>query len=165
MGQAILKVTFRNINLVDSFHNEPLSHGFFTYTIKHDPALANDEQFRNTAYIYFDGNTPVQTNTTWHTVTDSYFRVISSVVESKQAVQTTAYPNPFRDKCVIEIKNLQKRNSTYQFILYDINGKIVEKRTVEDRVELHAKGLASNIYLYRIEQDGELVGAGKIVKE
>ncbi|HUM51204.1 MAG TPA: T9SS type A sorting domain-containing protein [Chitinophagales bacterium] len=164
-GNAVLKVIFRNINLVDSFHNEPLSHGFFTYSIAQDTLNKANDKIYNYAAIYFDANHPVKTNTTLHTVTDSYFRLISSVIENKIKATTNAYPNPFNDKCTIEIKSDNKQNTTYQFKLYNLNGALIQTQTVTNKVELFAADLPAAIYLYRIEHNGELIAAGKIVKE
>lgn len=56
--------TFTDINLVDSFRNEPASHGYITYRIKPKANLAIGEIIKNDAAIYFDFNLPVSTNTT-----------------------------------------------------------------------------------------------------
>jgi uncharacterized delta-60 repeat protein/uncharacterized repeat protein (TIGR01451 family) len=55
--------TFSNINLVDSIHNEPLSHGYIVYRIKPNTSVASGETINNSASIYFDYNLPVLTNT------------------------------------------------------------------------------------------------------
>jgi len=55
--------TFNNIKLVDSIHNEPLSHGYISYRIKPKSTLVLNDTIRNSASIYFDFNPPVQTNT------------------------------------------------------------------------------------------------------
>lgn len=164
-GQAILKVVFPNINLVDSFHNEPLSHGFFTYRIAQDSTNVEGDKILNNAAIYFDYNQPVITNTTLHTVTANFLRIISSVIENKWKATTAAYPNPFNDRCTIEIKTDKKVTGKFRFTLFDLKGQLIQEQFVEDNVELWAKDLPNNMYLYRIEKDGELVGAGKVVKE
>lgn len=61
-GQFIT-CTFNNINLVDSTHNEPLSHGYISYRIKPKSTLVLGDSIRNSASIYFDFNPPVRTNT------------------------------------------------------------------------------------------------------
>ncbi|MFT3908627.1 MAG: hypothetical protein QM737_04330 [Ferruginibacter sp.] len=58
-----LKVSFADIRLVDSLHNEPLSHGYFSYRIKPTSTLVIGDTIKNTAYIYFDFNPPIKTNT------------------------------------------------------------------------------------------------------
>ena len=58
-----LAVAFSNIKLVDSIHNEPLSHGYFSYRIKPLSTVAVGDTIRNSASIYFDFNPPIKTNT------------------------------------------------------------------------------------------------------
>ena len=55
--------TFRQILLVDSNTNEPLSHGMITYRIQPAQPLQLNDTVSNRASIYFDFNPPVQTNT------------------------------------------------------------------------------------------------------
>ncbi|MBL0357572.1 MAG: hypothetical protein IPP72_12135 [Chitinophagaceae bacterium] len=50
-------------NLVDSFHNEPASHGYISYRIKPKAGVAVGDHINNNASIYFDFNLPVETNT------------------------------------------------------------------------------------------------------
>ncbi len=60
---SIVKFNFANINLPDSNSNEPGSHGYVQYKVKTRPHLSAAATVQNTAYIYFDFNTPVVTNT------------------------------------------------------------------------------------------------------
>jgi fimbrial isopeptide formation D2 family protein len=62
VGDAVL-FAFTNINLPDSFSNEPGSHGYITYRVKVKNNLAAGFTINNTAHIYFDYNTAVVTNT------------------------------------------------------------------------------------------------------
>jgi len=163
-GHAILKVVFPGINLVDSFKNEPLSHGFFTYRISQDSTNEKGDIIYNAADIYFDSNQPVKTNTTVHTITDVLFSIISTVIENKWQVSVSAYPNPFRDKCTIEINTKNSINGVFHFSLFNLSGQLIEEQYVRDKVEVAANNLSDNIYLYRIEYAGDLVSAGKIIK-
>ncbi|MEN9638948.1 MAG: hypothetical protein RLZZ262_816 [Bacteroidota bacterium] len=56
------------IMLPDSFSDEPGSHGLVSYRIRLKEGLQPGTIINNTAYIYFDFNDPVITNTTLHTV-------------------------------------------------------------------------------------------------
>lgn len=67
-GTGNAQFTFPNILLVDSFHNEPLSHGWIQYEIDVDPGLPIGTVIPNNADIYFDYNAPVATNTTHTTL-------------------------------------------------------------------------------------------------
>lgn len=63
-----IEFLFEEINLPDSTENEPESHGLVSYRIDlKEEVIPNDVLF-NTAYIYFDNNPPIVTNTTWHTI-------------------------------------------------------------------------------------------------
>ncbi len=59
---------FQNIMLPDSISNEPESHGYIKYRISPFLDLQENTEINNTAYIYFDSNEPIVTNTTWHTI-------------------------------------------------------------------------------------------------
>jgi uncharacterized repeat protein (TIGR01451 family) len=60
----ILTVRFNNIMLPDSTTDYEGSMGYFQYRLKPLPNLPNGTQIENTAYIYFDYNAPIITNTT-----------------------------------------------------------------------------------------------------
>jgi uncharacterized repeat protein (TIGR01451 family) len=64
----ILKWKFNNIMLPDSNSNEPASHGYIQYRIKRNNNNTPGTQIKNTAYIYFDFNEPVVTNTAINTI-------------------------------------------------------------------------------------------------
>jgi uncharacterized repeat protein (TIGR01451 family) len=59
---------FENIQLPDSVNNEPESHGVISYVVTPNPSLPVGTVLENTAYIYFDNNDPIITNTTWTTI-------------------------------------------------------------------------------------------------
>lgn len=63
-----LVFTFENILLVDSFTNEPGSHGFVRFEITPSTHLIPGDSIENRAGIYFDFNDPIITNTVWHTI-------------------------------------------------------------------------------------------------
>ncbi|WP_306641344.1 DUF7619 domain-containing protein [Sanyastnella coralliicola] len=61
---------FENIMLPDSNCCEPESHGLVSYTILPFAGLEPETEINNTAYIFFDNNPPIVTNTTWTTIYD-----------------------------------------------------------------------------------------------
>jgi fimbrial isopeptide formation D2 family protein len=64
----ILKFTFKNIQLVDSFRNAARSQGFLKFNIKLKKDVPFNAKIENSAAIYFDFNAPVLTNKTFHTL-------------------------------------------------------------------------------------------------
>ena len=71
IDNSIATFSFNNIFLPDSNIDEPGSHGYITYLIKPLPGIINGTQVKNTAYIYFDANSPVETNTTLNIFSDN----------------------------------------------------------------------------------------------
>lgn len=61
--QNVLTFYFNQINLVDSLHNEPLSHGWVQFKIALKDNLAMGTRTDNLASIYFDFNAPIVTDT------------------------------------------------------------------------------------------------------
>ena len=59
---------FENIMLPDSTCCEEESHGLVSFLIRPYPDLEVGTIIENTAYIYFDNNEPIITNTTWNTI-------------------------------------------------------------------------------------------------
>ena len=62
IDNRVLKVYFNNIQLPDSGHDEPGSHGFLRFRIRPLANTPAGQQVVNKAYIYFDFNQPVVTN-------------------------------------------------------------------------------------------------------
>lgn len=59
---------FININLPDSTTNEPGSHGFVKFRIKPKQGLSKGTVIKNKADIYFDYNSPIETNEVFNTI-------------------------------------------------------------------------------------------------
>ena len=81
----IINFIFNPIALVDSIHNEPLSHGFAKFSIRPKAPFTIGDTIYNNASIYFDFNTPVVTNTTRNWFSDVALPVLlKSFVAEKQ---------------------------------------------------------------------------------
>jgi|GEM_PF-3529707 len=82
----IINFIFNPIALVDSIHNEPLSHGFAKFSIRPKAPFTIGDTIYNNASIYFDFNTPVITNTTKNWFFDVALPVLlKSFVAEKQS--------------------------------------------------------------------------------
>ncbi|MBK9490010.1 MAG: hypothetical protein IPO07_15465 [Haliscomenobacter sp.] len=90
---------FKNINLPDSTNNEPESHGFVSFRIKDRSGLAEKTTIDNTAYIYFDQNPAIVTNTTQNIMV-SKFEDISTSSQDKFFPQTLSYI-PIQPKIIL----------------------------------------------------------------
>ncbi len=152
--------TFNNILLADSVIDEPHSHGFVRYRIHPLANLPDPTRVENTAYIYFDVNPAVVTNTSWNTLVQM---LPVGIVESIQVNDGVFfYPNPMDSKGYFTFSNSKTEHITME--LFDIKGQRVSLlETTGTMIELNREGLSSGLYLFRlINMDSGIVKNGKI---
>lgn len=107
----VLRFNFQAINLIDSVTNESQSHGQVKFRLKRKSNTGMGTEISNTAYIFFDQNAGVKTNTVSAIVTS-----VVGIPELKNARKLMLYPNPATkyihsmDVCsgkgIVEIKDL-----------------------------------------------------------
>lgn len=135
----ILLFNFPGINLPDSSSNEPGSHGFIQYKVRlNDPVLVG-ETIDNTAYIYFDFNPPVQTNTTSNTV-----QIISSVKDVDTDYNLIIFPNPSLSGMQLYFKGSDIHNNIVE--IRDLTGRILMKEQLTGNNSVQLPMLADGIY-------------------
>ncbi|MDW7690949.1 fibronectin type III domain-containing protein [Flammeovirgaceae bacterium SG7u.111] len=83
-GEAVF--AFDDIHLPDSNVNEPASHGFVMYKAMPKAELPDFTKIENTAYIYFDFNPAIVTNTTLNTLV---YNIPPDAPDSLEAVEVT----------------------------------------------------------------------------
>jgi hypothetical protein len=110
---------FENIFLPDSIVNEPASHGYVLYRIKGLVSNPDPTPVNNTAYIFFDLNDPVQTNTTLTTFSDQLVGLTENNIHSFISV----YPNPMDETAIIELGN--NSSEIFNISIADISGRLV----------------------------------------
>lgn len=142
LKEKAIRFNFPNINLPDSFSNEPASHGYVQYKVRLKENLPIGTEIENTAFIYFDFNAPVITNTTVNTIS-----VVSSVEASLMAdIGFGIYPNPTTGIFIVDVpKELVGETIT----ITDITGRIVhqsEIRSPKSEINIATAG----VYFVRI---------------
>ena len=115
-----VRFNFPNINLPDSVNNEPESHGFVQYRVKRKNNLPIGTQIHNTAYIYFDFNPPVQTNTTLNEIT-----VTSGVGvgENQNPISFSIFPNPISSGQILNFYFNSSEKKKAELSVYDLSGR------------------------------------------
>jgi len=154
-GNAVL-FSYPNINLVDSNTNEPESHGWLQYKIKTAANLPLNSIVENTAYIYFDNNSPIVTNTTMNEYT--LISTSNSTIYGNVAFQL--YPNPSNGALTI------KASQVGQFELVNLLGKQVYKNEVtksNTSFEIQLPELAKGIYIYQYYTSDGSRNSGKLL--
>jgi uncharacterized repeat protein (TIGR01451 family) len=127
MGNGIMHFEFNGIWLPDSTSNEPLSHGQFTYRIRENAGNENMSEITNTAYIYFDWNAPIITNTTYNVNV-----WVEGIDEASDLFKV--FPNPTTDVLTIEA------SEAFNYTVYDLNGRAVlqGKGNSTEAISLHS---------------------------
>jgi hypothetical protein len=146
---------FDNILLPDSNVDEPRSHGFIRYRIKPKTTLTTLDTIKNTAYIYFDFNAPIQTNVA---ITRIVLPTDISTATS-QAKGIHIYPNPAHDKLYVECK---LRNARLE--ITDVAGRTAFSKILNQKLEMINLNLSSGLYFVKVS-DGEKMFTQKLVIE
>lgn len=158
----ILQFAFANILLPDSNVNEAASHGFVSFEID----LANDlpigTEITNTAFIYFDQNPAVVTNTTLNTIGELFKTWLAVTELYTLENQVSLYPNPTQGLLNLQIAGAVTQPVT--FSVFDLSGKLLHQIVLpagnNHQVLLD---LQQGMYLFEINSGGQRLGAGKLV--
>ena len=134
LGNGIMRFEFNQIWLPDSTSNEPESHGHLTYRIKENAGNPIMSTIENTAYIYFDWNDPIITNTTFH-----QNMWLDQIDELNGDLQI--YPNPAQTQISLGLME------PTQIQIKDINGKVIFNGLVVAGQNIDIQTLESGIYL------------------
>jgi hypothetical protein len=113
---------FNNIMLPDSNTNEELSHGQIIYRIHPIADKPVGTVFENTAYIYFDFNEAIITNTTINTFVTSI-----GVREVQNVSGISIYPNPSEGDFTISAEDM---NAGDYLVIFDAMGREVFRKQI-----------------------------------
>jgi hypothetical protein len=151
----ILRFNYANINLPDSTANEPDSHGFVQYKVKRKAGLPVNTVISNTAYIYFDFNPPVVTNTV-----SAILSINLGMSQSPSASpEFEVYPNPTHRG--FEVLGL--RSEVGQLDIYNVVGEKVYSQKINSQLSTVNCQLQPGIYFVKVTtKDG--VSVKRLVK-
>jgi len=144
----VLKWIFDDIFLLDSFTNEPLSHGFVNYRIspKTTPAINYGNVINSQAHIYFDFNPAVNTNIN--------ALVAQNCLNSLYEIPANDYnfnilPNPNNGIFSLQVDKLQPTAS--QAFVYNNLGQIVYQQNISTNLpEFNLSHLQAGVYNLQI---------------
>ena len=148
----ILRWKFNNIMLADSNSNEPGSHGYIQYRIKRNSNNTPGTQIKNTAYIYFDFNEPVVTNTAINTI--ETITGIKSSFNSND--EWNVYPNPSTGALYIVNSSVSKEASQVQ-VLNAIGQTVLEENITSNYKNIDLSELTNGVYFVKIVSDKQSV--------
>jgi len=137
LNGKVLNVYFPNIMLPDSTTNPIGSIGYIQYRIKPKSTWTAPYKIKNTAYIYFDYNAPIVTNTTYNSIL-----TVTGLNNNKETL-ASLYPNPTTGTFTIELNIKEKQ----LLQVFDISGQIVLSKSIENgKTTIDANHLAAGIY-------------------
>jgi uncharacterized repeat protein (TIGR01451 family) len=139
-SNAIL-FNFKDINLLDSFHNEPLSHGWLQYKIKSKANIPINCNIKNTASIYFDNNTPIVTNTTQNIFAPLLIK------NNLNLNQINVYPNPTYDELTIELSNSVKPEP---ILITNMYGQVVLEKSIINKLTVKTLDWSKGVYIVKV---------------
>ena len=140
MGNGVLKFEYPNIWLADSTSNEPASHGHLVYRIQENNGNPVGSTIENTAYIYFDWNAPIVTNTTYNINT-----MLSGIDESSMN-QFKLYPNPSANNI-----SITGNVTNFAYKILDMSGReLVSGQGNNGLAKIAIESLTNGHYLVQI---------------
>lgn len=141
-----LSFEFPQIMLPDSTSDEPNSHGWLRYKVHAQSNLAPGTAIDNTAYIYFDQNPAVVTNTYTH-------HIILVGLNETSPTHFNIYPNPAHDEIFIT----NPMHETVELIIQNAQNAMVKKLRVNNQTSSVSIGdLSPGLYFISLTgADGE----------
>jgi uncharacterized repeat protein (TIGR01451 family) len=155
MGNAMV-FTFPRINLVDSATNPPLSTGWIQYKVKAKANLPLNTQVANTAYVYFDINPAVVTNTTINTV-DTPTTPPLSIRTVSAANTIRLYPNPNNGSFTLSVAGQVTSNGALSYTITDMLGNVVaQQRITSNSQQINLPDAAEGVYTLAVKGSAPL---------
>lgn len=149
-----------NILLPDSNVNEPASNGYVLYRIKGLATNPDPTMVYNTAYIYFDLNSPVQTNTTLTTFSDNWLGIAENA-DSRFEL----FPNPFNESATLRLKSAG--NDSFEITIYDLTGRKVSEtqKSSGGEIQIERKQLNAGVYFVKVEMEGSIENMRMVIQK
>ena len=137
LGNGILRFEFDNIWLVDSSVSQDLSQGYLTYRItENSNCFIVGSEIENTAYIYFDWNDPIITNTTYNMNVET----IGLTDGDNNLLQV--FPNPSSG-----ILNFKSNEPINELEVFDLYGKsLIRLNSISHEAQIDMNQFATGNY-------------------
>lgn len=141
LGNGIKKFYFDQIWLPDSTTDFAGSNGFVTFKIKEKASNELGSEIFNTAYIFFDHNDAIITNTTYNINTETL-----GVANEQSVMDVHLFPNPTYGKLnVVASENIEK------LAIYSMDGRMCESMEPNQReLVLNTSMLKQGMYFLKV---------------
>jgi hypothetical protein len=160
LGGGIVEFTLTNLNLLPG--GGVPSEGFVKFRVAQKSELPCETTIFNSAAIYFDFNAPVFSNTTYHTVCDSFIIITDTKEVYLEGADVTVFPNPATESVNFKVEGIHAKS--YALLLYDIQGRLIFNQFFDQsEFRLLRQQIPAGSFIYQLAADGKLVASGKII--
>ena len=143
-----VQFVFKSINLPDSVSNEMASHGFVSFRIKDRAGLAEKTEITNTAYIYFDQNPAIVTNTTLNILVSRLDELSTATHNPQRKSNFRVYPNPAQGYVIVAGENTHSQN---RWALINAQGQTcMQGLTKTWPFEINSQHLPNGLYFLQL---------------
>ena len=144
---------FSNIMLASSETDSLGSQGIFSYQISENANLPVGSVIENTAYIYFDFNPAIITNTTYN------INELPLGLNESKSEWVTMYPNPTEDRVKFSGASVK------EISIYDLTGKLVLNVTDILDNEVMLSNIQTGIYQVILKTDNSVSTQKLVIKK
>ena len=151
---------FENILLPYKAEDESNSNGFVKFRIHVKQGTTDYTVINNKAFIQFDFNYSIETNSTQNTMV---YTIPIGIETPPYEWNCKLFPNPMSESATLLFDN--KSHDPVLLIIYDISGKkISEMSTYSNSININKKQMSNGIYLWKLINERSLKSMhGKIV--
>lgn len=154
-GLGIVNFYFDSILLPAMTDDEPGSHGFVKYSLRCKQSALVGDAITNTAFIYFDFNAPIVTNTTTTVVTVPFVATDIQEVVFAEDLAIRVYPNPTSKILYLDLSELGV--SEKQISIYSVTGELVYASITKETLStLHLNEIGSGMYYGVVNSNGNM---------
>lgn len=150
-NKNVLVFDFNPIFLPDSIANEKESHGFIKFSVKPKKVLTKDEVIKNTAYIYFDYNSAIITNTV-----ETGYQKPNNLLTPSVFEAISVYPNPTTGLLTFKLDKFLGKELSIN--IYSIAGKLIMNKhfIAQPENQLSVEFLQNGLYILQIKTGDEM---------
>jgi len=162
-GTGIVDFYFDNILLPPMSTDELGSQGYVKYGIRCKESVGLGNALVNTAYIYFDFNAPIITNTTSILVTYPVV-VLTQLAENPIQENTIlVYPNPAINELNIDLRGIANEN--LNILMFDLAGKEIFNEILSSTSlnKIDITELPAGIYFGNVMSNQQKIGSFKFI--
>jgi uncharacterized repeat protein (TIGR01451 family) len=149
-NKNVLVFDFNPIYLPDSTTSEAQSHGFIKFAIKPKKVLSANEVIKNTAYIYFDYNPAIITNTV-----ESANQPTNGLRDPSVSDAILVFPNPSNGAISFQSDRFKEKN--LDISIYSIEGKLMYStaQTADNVHTINTETLRKGVYFLHVKTENE----------